>query len=145
MHDVSGVSGAAPAWRDIIDHLHAGDPSEAPKPPGRLVRRKIAPGGEPSRREWFLAGTEPNNWGNASPPAEIILPGEGMRLAIDPDIPTDKQRLGLKAVHAPAGSRWQVDGQDWPDSDWPVTRGKHSVALLDASARVLDRVEFEVR
>jgi penicillin-binding protein 1C len=145
MHDVSGVSGAAPAWRDIMDTLHASDTSDAPKAPNRLVRRKIAPGGEPSRREWFLPGTEPNNWGNATPPPEIILPGDGMRLAWDPDIPADKQRLGLKAVHAPTGSRWQVDGQDWPDRDWPVTRGKHSVALLDAGARELDRVEFEVR
>jgi penicillin-binding protein 1C len=145
MHDVSGVSGAAPAWRDIMDVLHANDPSDAPRPPARLSRRKVTPAGEPPRREWFLPGTEPTGWGIATPPAEIVMPGDGMHLAWDPDIPADKQRLGLKATHAPAGSRWRVDGQDWPDADWPVTRGKHSVALLDADARELDRVDFEVR
>jgi penicillin-binding protein 1C len=145
MHDVSGVSGAAPAWRDIMDHLHSGDPSDAPKAPPRLVRRKVAPVAEAPRREWFLPGTEAGAWTQARPPAEIVSPGDGMRLAWDPDIPADKQRIGLKALHAPAGSRWRVDGQDWPDNDWPVTRGKHAVALLDAGERELDRVEFEVR
>jgi len=145
MHDVSGVSGAAPAWRDIMDRLHAGDPSQPLSPPARLVRRVTTPTGEPPRREWFLRGTEPDGWTLALPPAEIINPSDGMRLALDPDIPADKQRLGLKALHAPKGSRWQVDGEDWDDVDWPITRGKHSVTLLDASARELDRVEFEIR
>jgi len=37
MHSVSGVSGAAPVWRELMAHLHAGAPSAAPVPPaGRL-------------------------------------------------------------------------------------------------------------
>jgi penicillin-binding protein 1C len=147
MHDVSGIAGAAPAWRDIVDHLHAGRPSEAPKAPARLIRRKINVAGEPPRREWFLPGTAPANerWTAARPPAEIISPSDGSLLAIDPDIPKDRQRLTLTALNAPTGSRWQINGRDWPHADWPITRGRHCVALLDAEARELDRIEFEVR
>ncbi len=147
MHDVSGVAGAAPAWRDIIDHLHTGSPSQPPKAPARLVRRKVAPADEPPRREWFLPGTEPDGpqWTAARPPAEIVNPGDGSLLAIDPDIPPARQRLSLKALNAPAGSRWQINDQDWPHADWPITRGKHKIVLLDNEARELDRIEFEVR
>ncbi len=69
--------------------------------------------------------------------------------------PTTKQPLAIlhfwsprgmyAALSAPAGSRWQINGQDWPHADWPITRGKHKVALLDNEARELDRIEFEVR
>ncbi len=68
MHDVSGISGAAPVWRELRDWLHRGDEksgrpriaSTPPAPPPGLVRRSIRfdPPGEPPRTEWFLAGTE---------------------------------------------------------------------------------------
>ena len=60
MWDVSGVTGAAPIWREIVDHLHAHQPSRAPRVPAGVVQREVvfAPAVEPSRREWFVAGTE---------------------------------------------------------------------------------------
>ncbi|TCJ15771.1 penicillin-binding protein 1C [Parasulfuritortus cantonensis] len=147
MHDVSGVSGAAPAWRLIMERLHAGRPARAPKPPARLVRAEIAPPGEARRAEWFLAGTEPGarTWTPAQPPVAIEQPGDGDILALDPDIPAPSQRLTLRAPGAPAGSRWQMDGADWPADTWPLRRGRHRLALLDAAGAALDQVEFEVR
>src|SRR6185503_2883029 len=60
MHDVSGVSGAAPVWREVMDFLHEGEAPRPPAAPAGLVRQPIeyANGIEPGRDEWFLAGTE---------------------------------------------------------------------------------------
>ena len=60
MWDVSGVTGAAPIWREIVDHLHERQPSRAPSVPSGVVQREVvfAPAVEPARREWFVAGTE---------------------------------------------------------------------------------------
>jgi penicillin-binding protein 1C len=42
MWDVSGVSGAAPVWRDVMDYLHRSTASRAPKPPAGVVRQQVA-------------------------------------------------------------------------------------------------------
>ncbi|SDM47632.1 penicillin-binding protein 1C [Oryzisolibacter propanilivorax] len=66
MHDVSGSSGAAPVWAELMQWLHRDLPSRAPKPPGGVVRQAVRfaaaqPAGdwlESPRQEWFLAGTQ---------------------------------------------------------------------------------------
>ena len=76
MHDVSGTTGAAPVWAEVMNFLHARQPSLPAKPPPGLVQVEVrfaqvraegrddaARGGssawlEAPRREWFLAGTE---------------------------------------------------------------------------------------
>src|SRR5690606_14687358 len=59
MHDVSGVSGAAPIWRDLVHRLHRDTPSVRPAPPPDLVRAGVSfdPPVETARQEWFLSGT----------------------------------------------------------------------------------------
>ena len=64
MHGVSGSSGAAPIWADIMAGLHARVPSRAPQPPADVVRQQVqfvpasaASSLEPTREEWFVAGT----------------------------------------------------------------------------------------
>ncbi|KAF0101561.1 MAG: penicillin-binding protein 1C [bacterium] len=147
MRDVSGISGAAPAWAAILGHLHAGIPSSAPRAPAGLVRARVAPPGETPRREWFLRGSEPAGagWNAATPPAEIVQPGDGDILALDPDIPADRQRLIPRARHAPAGAWWKIDQERLAEADWPLARGRHALILLDGEGRELDRVRFEVR
>nr|WP_100412417.1 penicillin-binding protein 1C [Acidovorax sp. 69] len=70
MHDVSGTSGAAPVWAQVMGFLHAREPSRAPKAPGGLVRAAVrfGPGQPPSagvpqpleaaRDEWFVPSTQ---------------------------------------------------------------------------------------
>lgn len=64
MHDVSGVSGAAPVWLAVMDYLHRSADglklrSDAPSLPKGVEVRNIRfdPAMEPPRRELFLTGT----------------------------------------------------------------------------------------
>lgn len=147
MHDVSGISGAAPAWAAIMQRLHADPPSLPPDPPKGLTRKLIQPPGEAPRREWFLPGSEPAGatWNAATPPPEIINPGDDGILALDPDLPQSRQRLLFQASHAPAGAWWQLDETRLETADWLLERGRHTLSLKDSEGRVLDQVRFEVR
>jgi penicillin-binding protein 1C len=147
MHDVSGISGAAPAWAAIMQGLHADTPSQPPEPPRGLLRKRIQPPGEALRREWFLPGSEPRGtaWHAATPPAEIVEPGDGSILALDPDMPQTRQRLVFQATHAPAGAWWQLGDSRLETPDWQLARGRHRLNLNAPDGRVLDQVRFEVR
>jgi penicillin-binding protein 1C len=152
MHDVSGVSGAAPAWAAIMDHLQAtGDEAEAallpPKPPAGLIRQSIRIGSEPERSEWFIPGTEPaaDVWKAATPITAITYPVNGMILALDPDIPKSRQQLHFRAGNPPIGATWLLDDVRLESDLWPMTVGKHRLVLIDADAIPLDQIEFEVR
>ena len=147
MHDVSGISGAAPAWAAIMQGLHADTPSQPPEPPRGLLRKRIQPPGEALRREWFLPGSEPRGtaWHAATPPAEIVEPGDGSILALDPDMPQTRQRLVFQATHAPAGAWWQLGDSRLETADWQLARGRHRLKLNAPDGGVLHEVRFEVR
>ncbi len=152
MHDVSGISGAAPAWAAIMDTLHAqgGEADSAlpaPKPAAGLTRQRIQVANEPPRMEWFIPGTEPttSTWQEATPASAILHPGDGMILALDPDIPPERQQLPLRARNLPPGASWQIDGIDLPGDSWLLTRGRHRLILRDAAGVAIDEVNFEVR
>lgn len=151
MWDVSGVSGAAPAWRAIMETLLRDRPSRQPAPPPGLETRELAfvPALEPARREWFLAGTALDRVELAGPshsPA-IVYPNEGAVFALDPDIPAEKQRVVLRGNGR--DGRWWLDGRELGDARapyfWAPTPGRHQLALRDRSGREIARVSFEVR
>ncbi|NJD33835.1 MAG: penicillin-binding protein 1C [Betaproteobacteria bacterium] len=165
MHDVSGVSGAAPVWRDVMDWLHRGDAGGSsrvastppPAPAGGVARTvRFEPGpsfaGEPPRREWFLAGTE-RSVVTAAPAralARIRYPADGTIVALDPDIPPGRQRLPLQlSARGEAGWHWRIDGKPAGRADrpgaWLPQPGRHRLALLDAGNAELDAISFEVR
>ncbi|WP_409519947.1 penicillin-binding protein 1C [Pulveribacter sp.] len=65
MHDVSGSSGAAPIWVEVMQWLHQATPSRPPAPPAGVVRQAVrfeaGAGGdwiESPRQEWFVRGTQ---------------------------------------------------------------------------------------
>ncbi len=134
MHGVSGVSGAAPVWREVVAQLHAQQPSRAPASPPGLVAR----GGE-----WFLAGTEPAVLRPGRAQAfGIQAPREGSIVVLDPEIPPAAQQL----VFEGAAGQWRVDGRVVGSGTrvrWLPRPGRHVLELRNAEAG--ERVEFEVR
>ncbi|RYG70602.1 penicillin-binding protein 1C, partial [bacterium] len=155
MRGVSGVSGAAPAWREILDALQTGQPSRAPVAPPGLQRQSLRFAGtaELRREEWFLDGTAPGDTirpvAAASRIARISNPVNGMVIAIDPDIPATVQRVPFTTDGVAPGHSLVLDdrplGAIGKPVLWQPTRGAHRLALADANGRVLDRVFFTVR
>ncbi|MBS0447112.1 MAG: penicillin-binding protein 1C, partial [Proteobacteria bacterium] len=155
MHDVSGVSGAAPVWQALVERLHAGQPSRAPVRPAGIVAQRVRfdgignAGREPERDEVFIIGTEQAVLRAGAEVAQqraygIASPRDGSLYAIDPDIPPASQRITFEGE---AGT-WVLDGRRlgsgarWSWSPWP---GRHRLALVDRDGRTLGSVRFEVR
>lgn len=145
------MSGAAPAWVEVMRWLHRDRPSRAPAPPPGLVLRKVRLPSGRERPEWFLAGTEPVVSLPALEPigARIAYPPAGAILALDPDIPSDRQVMFFEASPADARLTWRLDDRPFGSAGEPVSwapqAGSHSLALLDAQGKTLDEVSFEVR
>src|SRR6266700_7898311 len=117
MRNVSGVTGAAPVWLEVMARLHEKTPSEAPAPPLGVVSREVAfaLGVEPARREWFREDTEPaatdrGERALTAVQARIVAPVGGTILALDPDIPAGRQRVPFEAHDVMPGQRWLLDG-----------------------------------
>ena len=154
MTRVSGTSGAAPVWHDVMLALHAGRPGTRPSPPAGIEPRAVAFAGpnEPARREWFVSGTGQGNLGAAPPTARrprIVSPLSGTVYALDPDIPVKSQKVRLKAVGAVSGERLSLDGRDAGEAaEGPLVLpgpARHTLALVDPGGRVLDRSVFTMR
>jgi len=162
MWDVSGTSGAAPVWAEVMRFLHAREPSRAPGPPAGLVEARVAfgPGvdGNPleaARTEWFLQGTEQSlfalDGSGAGTPADaaaarITAPADGTIIALDPDIPPLHQRVRFEAEGR--GVQWRIDGKHFArgnSAQWLPWPGRHVIELVDATGKVVDQRKLEVR
>ena len=150
MHDVSGVSGAAPIWQALAIHLHAQSPSRMPTPPPGVVRARAEfdAGIEPSREEFFIAGTEVRK-PSAAPTVRasafgIASPLDGSRFAIDPDMPPAAQRITFEGEDG----TWVLDGKRVGSGRvvrWAPWPGRHELTLIAPNGRTVETVHFEVR
>lgn len=122
MWQVSGVSGAAPIWRTLMDHLHQG---RAVKPFSLAEAKK-------SESPEFSRG----NFGR------ILYPSAGAVLAVDPDIPENSQFISFATE-----GQGVLFLDDSPLSDflWKPSKGRHHLKLSDRRGAVLDSLSFEVR
>ena len=150
MHQVSGVSGAAPVWAGLMRYLHAGSPSRAPRPPAGVIalQTQFDAVQEASRREWFLPGTELARVQGGEQAAQraqgIRSPRDGSIYALDPDIPPAAQRLQFEG----APGIWRLDGRRLASGSrytWRPMPGRHELSLLSAQGQLLETVHFEVR
>jgi penicillin-binding protein 1C len=156
MHDVSGVSGAAPVWRDLMDYLHMNNASASPARPRGIIAQEthFTPPMESPRTEWFLSGTETSeikliaeNNAEHQSRTRILYPTNGTVIAMDPDIPVNHQRVQFNAKGSDKVA-WLMDGTNvgnGVDVGWTPTGGKHRLVLTDLQGNELDSVSFEVR
>lgn len=156
MRNVSGVTGAAPIWHDVMDWLHREQGSQPPPPPSGIERQDVVfEGGlEAPRTEYFLPGTavahiqrirERDGKGPG-----ITHPSAGAVLALDPDMPLANQGLRLSARPMPGLERlhWHVNGVQvgtGPSVIWRPTPGRHEVSLRTPQGQVLDALHLTVR
>lgn len=154
MRAVSGTSGAAPVWRDVMIALHAGRPGRASPRPPRVEQQLVRFAGaiEPPRREYFLAGTAQTELAavpEMSRRPRIVSPASGSVYALDPDIPPDRQRLAIRLAGTSPEHRLVLNGRALGParSSLPllVPPGNHRLALLDARGRAVDSILFAVR
>jgi penicillin-binding protein 1C len=151
MHDISGVSGAAPVWHALAAALHAGTPSKPPPAPAGVTRLRVAfdSAKEPPRDEVFLAGSERALQRATAEVAGaarfgITSPRDGSVFAIDPDIPPAAQRITFEGEHG----QWVLDGKPLGRAErvrWAPWPGRHRLALVGGDGRELQSVRFEVR
>jgi len=155
MRDVSGISGAAPIWHDIMAALHHGGSSVEPQaPPGVTAEMThFLPRVEPQRREWYLRGTT-----TAAPQVAVVpsavrpsiqSPANGMIIAMDPDIPAGHQKVLIAVSGARAGMKVRLNdrvlGSAGRERLWLPRPGAYYLTLEDSQGRQLDRVLFKVR
>lgn len=154
MREVSGVSGAAPAWAAMMAALQAADPGSQPNPPAGLVQAAIRfdPPIEAPRREWFVGGTETpvvrsGPQGRHRP--RIASPPAGVIIALDPDIPPEYQQVIFSAAGGGAADFLLDDRLVGPADrprKWLPQPGPHQLKLRRRSdGQLLDTVAFQVR
>jgi penicillin-binding protein 1C len=140
MRGVSGVTGAAPVWLEIMQALPAS--AAAPSPPAGVAH---------DGAEWFIAGTEPQRPSAVSAvqqQARIVYPAHGMILALDPDIPAAMQRVYLQA-EAGRGLAFVINGVRLGSADqplaWTPRPGQHLLQLVTGAGGVVREAGFQVR
>ena len=153
MWNVSGMTGAAPIWIEVMNFLHRNDSSIKKEISFTLVKREIefSQGIGPSREEWFIRGTEPHSrnqrTGQFNP--RIIYPPSGTVIALDPDIPQELQKIFFISQTHENDFRWVLNGAPMEGVGktipWTPKTGKYSLALAEGDEKILDYVYFEVR
>ena len=152
MWDVSGITGAAPIWHEVMTYLHSKERSLSPQPPsGVTAKQFLQETGRLSKKEWFLAGTEPVSVGAGQPAGKkpkIIYPPDEIIFAIDPDIPEGQQKIFFEATGDSKDFQWFLNGDVVGNGalcPWTPAGGSYTLKLTDNNARVLDETTFKVR
>ncbi len=172
MHDVSGITGAAPVWREVMDWLHRGNAQQGraivrsmqPKAPSGLIQQNIRfePRLEPPRQEWFIRGSTNEPKSETNDKVQVIelvkrpvltriqYPAQGTVLALDADIPPNRQRIQFSAGGTiQKGWAWRLNGKALMSASiqqgWLPMPGRHRLELLSDKGVVVDEVQFTVR
>jgi penicillin-binding protein 1C len=140
MWNVTGISGAAPLFSQLVALLHENNPSHAPIMPSAIVEKD---------GDYYLPGTEPVSRDLAIRKQEvkkILFPQNGSQFAYDPEIPRDRQRILFTS--SAASAIWKINGRTLTADEkakgfWPEKRGKYRLELWED--RKLDEVTFFVK
>jgi len=153
MWNVSGVSGAAPVWSEVMNYLHRHQSDHRVIVPKNVVKAQVPSSGNIGKRqeEWFIRGTEPvadvlvlKQYNE-----RIVYPPSGTVIALDPDIPPDLQKVFFISKTKGKELRWLLNdraiGEAGQTVAWSPQRGKYNLTLTDSHGKIIDSVNFEVR
>lgn len=126
MWNVSGMSGAAPVWRELMLALH-------PHP-------------QPTRAPIYRPRAEALPQRGLS---RIRYPAAGMLVGLDPEIPQKLQKLPIEIENPQPGHRLFLNrkpiGRAQDTKLWSLARGRYRLELKDGQGVAIDQVRFEVR
>lgn len=152
MWNVSGVSGAAPIWRTVMDYLHRDKPSIMPPMPHGVVQKTVPHRASTQAvKELFLEGTEQSQISAVlKNRPKIVYPTNDTLLSVDPDIPAHLQKIhfqakGLRTV----GYSWRLNKKIMGQADqplyWSPAPGPYTLSLISPNGVPIDEVRFTVR
>ncbi len=152
MWNVSGITGAAPIWTEIMDWLQRNRMNHPIKPPSGLEAKQIEfPQLGLSRKEWFIKGTEPPGIRQDISQAnyKIVYPAHNTIIALDPDIPGGREMLFFESQPRNNHLRWMLNKKEVGAAGsiltWRPYIGRYVLDLVDQEDQTLDSVSFEVR
>ncbi|TGJ99206.1 penicillin-binding protein 1C [Leptospira semungkisensis] len=134
MYDVSGVTGAAPLWKEIIQLL------EEYKPSGAVLTHAIEEKGTSVPLTKRVQKGEPR----------IIYPENGNLFAIDPEIPEENERIRFKVRGSSQDLEWILNGKVIGSGrenylDWRPKRGNYLLSVRERNGKLSETVAFQVR
>lgn len=152
MWNVSGVSGAAPIWRTVMDYLHRDRPSVMPEIPHGVVKKTVTHRTSTQAvDEFFLEGTEQSQiTAVLRNRPKIVYPTDDTLLSVDPDIPPRLQKIHFQAAGLrDTGYEWRLNkknvGQTNQPFYWSPAPGHYTLSLINPSGEQVDEVRFTVR
>ena len=78
----------------------------------------------------------------------ITYPPDGIIIAIDPDIPEERQMVFFEAETSNINFGWILNNEKIGNMNtipWTPKQGRYRLSLVDERNRIADSVEFEVR
>lgn len=147
----SGVTGASPIWNRIMREVLKDKPNESFERPGNVVQMDIdglMPGlphsGSPTRREYFIRGTEPKTESSAYQRGKVCR-NNPHRLAGDGEESDEKDVVVLQENDPTGANLWQKGIDEWvltsPDPRFVgATKGCSGVPGFSSGGGVIEIV-----
>ncbi|TSC85476.1 MAG: Uncharacterized protein G01um10147_1137 [Microgenomates group bacterium Gr01-1014_7] len=141
----SGVTGASPIWNKIMVAALRGKSNESFEKPSNVTQIEIdglmggkPHGGSPTRREYFISGTEPKGESGAYQ-RQRVCKSNPHRLANDNEENEEKDVIVLKEDDPTGANKWQKGIDEWvitaPDARLVgATRGCSGIPGFSAGA-----------
>ena len=115
----SGVTGASPVWAAITKEVLKDQPNEPFEKSGKVSQQEVdglmsgkPHGGSPTRKEYFMGGTEPNGESPAYQ-RQKVCKSNPHRLANDDEDNEEKDVIVLKEDDPTGANKWQKGIDEW--------------------------------
>lgn len=124
MHNVLGITGAAPIWREIVDYLQQSNTS--------LKQGLVS-------SEFDSYYTQVEN--QSQPPValaktKIAIPANNTIYALDPNIPLKNQKILLTAEGDQSNLIWKQQNEIIPSGKWTLKKGWQTIQLYQDGKKI---------
>jgi penicillin-binding protein 1C len=151
MWNVSGITGAAPIWAEIMDYLHKDLHFVEELPPENIIEKTVTnANGSITHKEFFLKGTEINSIPEPSPSTinGIVSPIKDSVIALDPDIPRERQKVFFEPRKFSKDLDWVLNEKKIGSASeiflWPPSKGEFLLEL-SRNSKTIDKIKFIVK